>query len=274
MGRDGELVVVTGHCRVEGSPGTAGESGVLYQPLAPSLDGLSRVSSLQAFLGADESASPRFVTLTPPDKTCLRQYLPHLVLTDELLSTILASYDEPWRFFHDRNHLHAMFEQAAVHEVRLSLEQSFAVLFHDLVYVPGAASGHNEKQSIQLMKYYQQRIQRDDLDWALTAQIIEDTASHNASRPESEAVLDLDLSVLAGSSLQFRAANELVWLENRHLLAGGNPRKDFDTNRLKFLLNLAERASIFVGPLLGREDAARENLESLRQAWVKQYAVG
>jgi hypothetical protein len=46
----------------------------------------------------------------------------------------------------------------------------------------------------------------------------------------------LDMSSLGGSPLEFSVANELVWLENRHLLqAASGPRREFDKRRLAFL---------------------------------------
>ena len=54
---------------------------------------------------------------------------------------LLRFYDEPHRYYHNRVHIREMFDAALKHELKLSAAQTFAVLAHDAVYVPGAQRG-------------------------------------------------------------------------------------------------------------------------------------
>jgi hypothetical protein len=82
----------------------------------------------------------------------------------------------------------------------------------------------------------------------------------------------LDLSTLGGSPLEFAVANELVWLENRHLLqAAAEPRKEFDTRRLTFLEALLATGPLFTGPFADLETWWRDNVSKLRGDWEQKW---
>jgi hypothetical protein len=91
--------------------------------------------------------------------------------------------------------------------------------------------------------------------------------------PESQLVQDLSRSFLGADAIPFCASEELIWLENRHMLNQTDPRKDFDTRRLKYLLALAEKGPLFSEVFQDLEANARGNLEGLRQAWVQKYSA-
>jgi predicted metal-dependent HD superfamily phosphohydrolase len=144
------------------------------------------------------------------------------------------------------------------------------LLFHDVVYTAGAPDGLNERLSALFLKDVAPRMGTFDLVRAM--RFIHETADHKPTCDLSAVVQDLDLSSLAGSPLEFCVTNELVWLENRHLLDAEDRRRDFDTRRLAFLLKLAESGPLFRSRALAHlEDAARENLEELRQTWMQRY---
>lgn len=261
----GSLFRVTGACAHHES----NELSVLYRAVDPSEPALRSCPAV-AFFGTVDSCSPRFTRLRAPDPMKLRGYIPAEILSDASLEQILSSYDEPWRYFHNRDHIYGIFELAARRKIKLSIEQALAVLFHDIVYVPGAAEGVNERQSVALAQAFKSHV-RAELDWAQLGRIITDTATHKGSQPESMVVLDLDLASLGDDEVHFAAANELVWLESRHLLPTLDARKDFDTRRLRFLLALVEKGPLFSTSFSDYESSARENLERLRQLWVQQY---
>jgi predicted metal-dependent HD superfamily phosphohydrolase len=263
----GGLYRVTGLCTVEATQAP----GVLYQALDPLARQDHWMRPLFDFLGpAGETGNARFTPLRRPGLAPLRGYIPRDVLGDADLEAVLSRYDEPWRYAHGRRHVLDMFAWAAAYRMPLTLEQSMAVLFHDLVYVPGAPAGHNEALSAWLMQVFRPCVCQE-VDWLLVGRIIEDTSSHQPSTAQSPAVLDLDLSSLGDDPVHFVAANELVWLENRHLLQGPSARKEYDTRRLRFLQDLATRELLFRDALRDREDAAWANLDRLKMAWVRQY---
>ncbi len=264
----GGLYRVAGLCTIEAST----EAGVLYQAVDPLARQDLWMRPVSDFSGIVRNTTlPRFVPLREPDSAALRRYLPESLIADSVLERVLSSYDEPWRFFHRRWHILDMFDRAAARDLALSAEQALAVLFHDLVYVPGAPEGQNERQSVLVMQSYKAFIGTAEIDWALVARIIEDTAAHGATVDASQPVLDLDIATLGDDPVHFCAADEMVWLESRHLLADQDARKDFDTRRLRFLLALAERGPLFSPAMAELEEKARTNLEGLRQAWVQKY---
>ncbi len=266
----GGLYRVQSLCTIEATQ----EQGVLYSALDPQARADLWMRPLSDFAGSVRTgAMPRFSKLRTPDPAAVRHYLPREVISDATLETVLARYDEPWRYFHARRHVLEMFDRARELEMSLSVEQALAVLFHDVVYIPGAPEGQNERQSVLLMQAFKSQVCQPDLDWALAARIVEDTIAHSPSCDASKPVLDLDIASLGDDPVNFCAADELVWLESRHLLEQADARKDFDTRRLRFLLAQANRGPLYHGELAALEDAARTNLEGLRQAWVQKYGA-
>lgn len=263
----GDLYRVTGLCTVE----TTLAPGVIYQALDPLARQNHWMRPLSEFLGPAAKASEfRFAPLRRVGLGPLRSYITQDVLGDADLEAVLSRYDEPWRYAHARRHVLDAFGWAAAYRMPLTLEQSLALLFHDVVYVPGAPAGHNETMSVGLMQVFRPCV-HGEVAWPLVARIIDDTVSHQPSTVQSPAVLDLDLSSLGDDPVHFAAANKLVWLENRHLLQGPDARKAYDTRRLWFLRDLAARAPLFRDALRDREDAARTNLERLEASWSRQY---
>lgn len=264
----GGLYRIVGNCTIEDTL----ECGVLYRAVDPQARQDTWMRPIREFsTQANIGSAERFSLIREADPSALRKFFPETLISAETLEKVLSSYDEPWRFFHSREHIHDMFSKALSRGINLTPEQSLAILFHDLVYVPGAAEGQNERQSTLLMQTYKQYIAGVDLDWELVATIISDTATHTATTEASKVVLDLDISNLGESPTQFCAVDEMVWLESRHLLATENARQDFDTRRLRFLLALAEKGPLFSAAMADLEDGARVNLEGLRQAWIQKY---
>jgi predicted metal-dependent HD superfamily phosphohydrolase len=206
-------------------------------------------------------------SLSSPTLVAIRRYLSEEACPAELLSKVLAYYQEAHRVYHGELHLFHLFSTAHALGLTLTVEQAFALLFHDLVYVPGAPAGTNERLSVSLMQALIFEY-RDDLglsvNWALVGEIVLDTIVHKASCEQSKVVLALDLSSLAGSPDAFLATNEQVWLENQHLLAGApDPRAKFNEARYKFLTELAAKGPLFTAEFSEWEQVARKNIESL-----------
>lgn len=152
----------------------------------------------------------------------------------------------------------------------MSPEQTYAILFHDLVYTPGAHAAHNEEASV-VLRLDQFKAQIDattpaarPVNWDLASSIIQDTATHEPQSDPSFEVMQLDLSSLAGSPQSFAVATEQVWLENRHLIAtAGSARDMFDVLRLSFLSKLREQGPVLEKGFANREPQFRANLAAL-----------
>jgi predicted metal-dependent HD superfamily phosphohydrolase len=72
------------------------------------------------------------------------------------IEEILSKYDEPWRYFHTRNHLKYILSKISIYGEKLSKENIdilyLTTLFHDAVYLPWSKT--NEEDSAQLFKEY------------------------------------------------------------------------------------------------------------------------
>ncbi len=132
------------------------------------------------------------------------------------IEQVLAFYDEPHRRYHDREHIGEMLDAALGLGATLTCAQALALLFHDAVYVPGAARGANEALSAQLLRVYANGLTLDCIERA--EQIVLDTAEHLPRSPEAELVLDLDLLRLAAPPAQFERYLRAVVAEQRALI--------------------------------------------------------
>lgn len=191
-------------------------------------------------------------------------------MSADSIAQVLAFYDEPHRAYHARAHVREMCDQSIALDLPLSAAQAMAVLFHDAIYVPGAPRGANEAMSAQLMWVYGRQVPRPVVECAY--QIVIETSDHVAHRPESEAVLDLDLLRLAAPRDAFIRMSRDVFAEHRPLIdvADDNAAWDvFAQRRVQFFERLLAREFIFCLPKMRArfEAIARSNLrESI--AWV------
>lgn len=189
----------------------------------------------------------------------------------ERIEQVLRFYDEPHRRYHDRRHLREMFDAAAALQLRLSAPQAMAVLFHDAIYVPGAARGVNEALSAQLLRVYAGRLAAPLVQTAY--EIVIDTADHVARSGEAQVVLDLDLMRLAAPREDFIRYSREVFAEQRPLILIDDDDEAWDffaQRRVQFFERLLERPAIFCLPALRErfEDVTRSNLrESIE--WVR-----
>ncbi len=265
----GNLYVVHGSGTLEAGAHPA----VIYHALDPEQRARHWIRPVREFTSTVKLGGgqvPRFSLVTRPDERALRAATDRVGIPAATVDQVRAQHREPHRFYHDWNHLLFLFRTAEEQGVSLNVEQVVALLYHDIVYVPGAAPGTNEQLSAMMLRA-QRRHVGVAFDVEVAAHIILDTAEHLPTCEHSPLVLDLDLSPLAAPVIEYCAFNELVWLENRHLLqSASDARRDFDTRRLRFLLALAERGPLFT-QLVKLEDPARDNLEGLRKAWVAKY---
>jgi predicted metal-dependent HD superfamily phosphohydrolase len=179
------------------------------------------------------------------------------------LEQVLAFYDEPHRAYHDRLHLREMLDAVIELGTPLSPAQALALVFHDAIYVPGAARGTNEAMSAQLLRVYTAGLNRGLIDTACA--IVMDSADHVARSPAAELVLDLDLMRLAAPPLDFDRYSRQVFAEQRSLIAIADDAQAlafFAARRIPFFQQLLDRPWIYCTPA-GRkhfEAPARANL--------------
>ena len=92
----------------------------------------------------------------PTGHTNTSQFCLQLV-GQKVLNEVLGMYNQSYRKYHRAWHLEWMFSQAIALNLILSKEQIIALLFHNVVYVPGAPTGQNEQMSVLMFKRYNTR---------------------------------------------------------------------------------------------------------------------
>ena len=113
-------------------------------------------------------------------------------------------YAQPHRGYHNAGHLDELIVLAREHTPDLDEAEQLALLFHDAVYVPGAAKGDNERLSAVLMKRPSPRsrgrmrpLPCPPAIWRGLPAIIEATTHSRAPPAEAARICDLDLWRLA-----------------------------------------------------------------------------
>jgi predicted metal-dependent HD superfamily phosphohydrolase len=244
-----------------------GEADVVYRPLADAA-GRTWTRPLSGFVetveGLDGEARPRFVPIALPDDARLRAAAAATGVPDDLVDATLARYREPQRHYHATWHVHDVFARAAAHGLALDRAQVLALLFHDAVYVAGAAAGVNEALSALLLRQAaagREALPAHDVERACA--MVEDTASHRARDGAGSTVVALDLATLGDEPARFDAWTEMVWLEYRHLFsAEPDPRGAFMRRRVRVLAALLE-ATQDAAMLPGSRAGFAGNLERL-----------
>lgn len=217
-----------------------GAPDVVYRPLADPI-GRTWTRPLASFIepveDLDGATRPRFVPIALPDASALRAATAAAGVPADLVDATLARYREPHRHYHAAWHVQDVFARAAAQALALDRAQVLALLFHDAVYVAGAAPGVNEALSALLLRqaaHGREALPAADVEAACT--MIEDTATHRARGAASRTVVALDLATLADPPARFDAWTELVWLEYRHLFAGeADAREAFLQRRRRVL---------------------------------------
>lgn len=184
---------------------------------------------------------------------------------DGRIDQVLAFYDEPHRHYHNRTHLREMLDVAQQMDCALLPAQALALIFHDAVYVPGAARGVNEAMSAQLLRVYAGGLPNAMLE--LAYRIVIDTADHLPRTEESRLVLDLDLMRLAVDAADFDRYSREVFAEQRPLVLITDETlawSFFQRRRIGFFERLLERPEIFCLPAFRAryEEVTRANLRA------------
>lgn len=248
-----------------------GEPAIAYQSIDPLAKQDIWIRPAAEFFEKVSKDNPqsRFIVVAEPNEEALNNYLsrhPALISPAHLVN-IRNHYKDPIRHYHGWWKVLDMFQRALHFDVKLSPEQIIALLYMDIVYVPGMTNGVNELLSSKLLASDAPVLGSFNLDTA--TRIIQDTVNHQATIPESRIVQDLDLALLADDFTHFQVYNQLAYLETRHLVAD---RKDFDTRRLRFLIELLQSTSRF-NELSQYDDRVYENVEMLRIEWQNTYEV-
>jgi pantetheine-phosphate adenylyltransferase len=116
--------------------------------------------------------------------------------------SILDNYQEPWRFYHNIDHISSMVEEGLSMGI-MEDELILAIIFHDIIYDP--KTSNNEERSEALFNKF---IYNPEISSAIL-----DTKTHIPSNSLSRKLIDLDLSVLNGSFDKFQSFEDKIFKE-------------------------------------------------------------
>lgn len=173
-------------------------------------------------------------------------------------------YSQPHRAYHTWHHIHDMFGIAGQLGEVLTVNQRLAILYHDIVYIPG--SSENERLSAMLLKTHvaQNKAQFKEAfpeaNLEIVESIIRDTKNHLPSQyNETKLVLDLDMSILGAEPDRYQKYVKDVMFEYAEY-AGERMNK----GRAEFLQTLLLQPNIFLTDVCQAkfESKARDNIKA------------
>lgn len=245
---------------------------VVYQQVHAPFGG-TWACTVPEFLGVRNDGTRNFVQVVNDDEQDLWNVLGPL-LPEDIIQCALDCYDQPWRHYHARTHVVGLFSFARRHQFSLAPAQAVALLFHDVVYIPGARQGANEHASVELMRLMCSGLVRAVLDEA--ANIILDTISHEPSTAESSLVLDLDLSCFVSAAQGLLDPSREVWDEYRPLLPASDNEAAtaFWTARGAILRQLMGRQTLYRSAQFQGNPALEMHARAHLQAELARARVG
>ena len=169
------------------------------------------------------------------------------------------AYSEPQRHYHTAQHIGECL--ALLDGVAPQLDDAplveLAIWLHDVVYAPGAID--NEAASARLARaWLQEALPSGRLD--RLARWIEGTRTHEPApaEPDLQALLDIDLAILAAPAARFAEYERQVRAEYAFV-----PEPVFAERRRAFLRELAAQPRLYGHPEFAHlEAAARSNLRA------------
>jgi predicted metal-dependent HD superfamily phosphohydrolase len=176
-----------------------------------------------------------------------------------LVAAARLHYAQPHRHYHGTGHLDELIELARRHTPDLDEAEQLALLFHDAVYVPGAARGDNERLSALLMRATVPAFALGKVDLDRAGQIIEATTHAGPPLAEAARVCDLDLWRLASPWEDFQRHALGIRHEYLHLHADETA---FWAARNAFYESMLAKPALFATAYFRDhfEATARENL--------------
>ena len=159
----------------------------------------------------------------------------------EVIHLAQGYYFQGLRDYHDWDHIVDLIAKANRFGIKLTLAQELAILFHDIVYIPGCQ--YNEICSADLLVACCKDTIRPEL-LAEACVIIQDTKDHVPTIRGSAIVSDLDMLVLSDER-EFADSHLAIYNEYKHLV----PSYDAFIKHRKIWANDAlRRAEIFYSP--------------------------
>lgn len=181
---------------------------------------------------------------------------------------LLMHYSQPQRAYHTLQHVVECLQQleAVRHLAQQPALLELALWFHDAVYDPTQNSQdvqhNNEQQSANwAVQFLQQgqatQRQQPRLDSDLVEQLIMTTQHHQASTPDEQLMVDIDLAILASPPSRFAQYEQQIRFEYQFVAS-----EVFMLKRREVLMQFYQRERIYQSDYFYQhlEQTARQNL--------------
>ncbi|WP_172276802.1 hypothetical protein [Chryseobacterium sp. LAM-KRS1] len=189
----------------------------------------------------------------------LLPYTQDQYLINKLWQEIQTQYSQKGRFYHNLEHLTALFSELEKIKSDISDFQviSFAVFYHDIIY--DASSKANEKKSAELAKIRlsEIRVEKKSLD-NIIQQILATQLHQKSPDNDTNYLLDADLSILGQDTQTYLEYTKMIRREYSIY-----PDFLYKPGRRKVLLHFLESDYIFKTDYFKNkyEHQARKNIE-------------
>jgi predicted metal-dependent HD superfamily phosphohydrolase len=170
---------------------------------------------------------------------------------------LAVAYSEPARAYHTAQHIDeclALLDKVAAH-LQSPDDVELVIWLHDMVYNPQAKDNEARSAHLALQWFGDLPLARRDL---LSQRIL--ATQHHTPMPndsDGQALLDIDLAILASTAERFAQYSEQVRYEYSFV-----PEDIYQTKRAEFILQMARRPQIYFHSALAAqlEPLARRNL--------------
>ena len=186
--------------------------------------------------------------------------------TFDHMDFVLDSYSEPWRHYHNCNHILNMLEADCRDISGQELDAiELMIIYHDVVYKIGREKGWNENESAAVAAKQLRDSVMNPMHVAVVSEGILATINHEVPDQNWHHFIGLflDIDLLAGlgtSAEEFQANTALIQREFEPLYTAS----EYHAGRVKWAESFLERSKIFVTPQFEKYEAvARENLKAL-----------
>jgi predicted metal-dependent HD superfamily phosphohydrolase len=168
---------------------------------------------------------------------------------------LIKAWSEPHRAYHNLTHLNQCLslliknEYRAIHPTEIAL----ALWFHDFVYNPPSKTNEEDSTYIASARLSEWGLVNDSVEYI--ADMILATKTHQSSDPDTQLLLDIDLSILGDSEIGFDIYEQEIALEYSMY-----PPAVYIPGRIKCLQGFLDRPQIY-HVLTQFEAPARANLQ-------------
>ena len=177
----------------------------------------------------------------------------------DYLLTLERYVENPLTHYHRVSHVYDCFFILSDPSLSdfVTSELKFAILYHDVVYKPGA--NDNEENSAALAFTELSQIYHDDvvgLNKIVDLILLTKHTGESTDDVESQCMLDIDLSILGSNSVKYKWYADLIRMEYSFV-----SDEDYVRGRITFLGSLLHRPKIYY-KLTNLEEQARTNINN------------